>query len=58
MAVPLSWDEIDDASFHPQMFSMKDAARRAEGDDPWKGWRRRARSLVAPRRRLDALLAE
>jgi bifunctional non-homologous end joining protein LigD len=58
VAVPLAWEEVDDASFHPQMFSMKDAARRAEGPDPWKGWRRRARSLAGPRRRLDRLLAE
>ena len=58
VAVPVAWEEVEDSSFHPQMFSMKDAPARAEGPDPWKGWRRRARSLAAPRRRLDALLAE
>lgn len=58
VAVPLAWEEIDDSGFHPQMFSMKDAARRAGEPDRWKGWRRRARSLTAARRRLDDLLAE
>jgi bifunctional non-homologous end joining protein LigD len=58
VAVPLAWEEIEDSAFHPQMFSMSDAARRAEEPDPWKGWRRRARSITAARRRLDALLAE
>jgi bifunctional non-homologous end joining protein LigD len=42
VAVPLHWDEIDDKDFHPQRFSFTEAIKR---DDPWKGWRRQARSL-------------
>jgi bifunctional non-homologous end joining protein LigD len=57
VAVPLSWDELDEPDFHPQAYSLREAMARAGGADPWKGWRRRARSLRAARSRLDALLS-
>jgi bifunctional non-homologous end joining protein LigD len=56
VAVPLAWEELDQRGFKPQRFSMKDALERAGKDDPWTGWRRRARSLGPARRRLDALI--
>lgn len=42
VAAPLHWDEIDHPTFHPQQFSFSDVINR---DDPWSGWRRRARGL-------------
>ena len=59
VAMPLDWSEVDDKKLHPQKWSIKTAVRRIENEpDPWAGWRRRARSLKTPRKRLDALLAE
>lgn len=59
VAMPLDWSEVDSKKLHPQAWSIKTAVKRAERDpDPWKGWRRRARSLGGPRKTLDALLAE
>ena len=59
VAVPLDWSELDDRDLHPQRWSMKAAIDRARtSPDPWAGWRRRARSLKEPRKRLDELLEE
>jgi bifunctional non-homologous end joining protein LigD len=57
VAVPLRWEELDEPDFHPQAYSLREAMGRAGGPDPWKGWRRRARSLRTARPRLDALLS-
>ncbi len=57
VAVTLDWDEALDKSFRPGSFSFEDAVERAE-NDPWKGWRRRARSLDRPREKLARILAE
>jgi bifunctional non-homologous end joining protein LigD len=55
VALPLAWGEVDEG-FRPREFAMAEALRRVEGRvDPWRGWRRRTRSLVRARRRLDAL---
>jgi bifunctional non-homologous end joining protein LigD len=56
VAMPLEWDEIDGRGFSPREYSMGLALKRVEEPDPWAGWRRRARSLGEPRRRLDELL--
>ena len=59
VAVPLDWSELDDKKLHPQRWTMKETLSRVRaGPDPWAGWRRRARSLKAARRRLDRLLEE
>ncbi len=59
VAMPLDWSEVEKGKLDPQQWTIKSAIRRvADGHDPWKGWRRRARSLTEPRRRLDALLDE
>jgi bifunctional non-homologous end joining protein LigD len=52
VAVPLDWEEIDAPDFHPQGFSLKEALTR---DDPWAGWRRRARGLERAAGRLRRL---
>jgi bifunctional non-homologous end joining protein LigD len=54
VAVPLHWDEIDEESFHPRQFSFAEAIKR---DDPWEGWRRRARSLERATALIDKLRA-
>jgi DNA primase len=55
--MPITWSEVEDRKLKPQRYRMKDAIRAVErGDDPWKGWRRHARSLKQPRRKLDRLL--
>jgi bifunctional non-homologous end joining protein LigD len=48
VAVPLFWDEVSDRSLRPDGFGMPDALKRAEGEDPWAGFRRAARTLKAP----------
>jgi bifunctional non-homologous end joining protein LigD len=55
VAAPLDWDEIDTPGFHPQRFSMADVIDR---DDPWAGWRRRARSLAGPAARLERVAVD
>lgn len=42
VAAPVDWGEIDDLDFHPQKFSFAEVVDR---DDPWSGWKRRARGL-------------
>jgi bifunctional non-homologous end joining protein LigD len=58
VATPLDWSELDDRKLSPTTFVLRTFERRLAGDDPWAGMRRRARSLTAARRRLDALLAD
>lgn len=57
VAVTLDWDEVDAKRFGPRDCSMKDVIERTKSD-PWKGWRRRARSLSTARSRLTKLLAD
>lgn len=54
VSMPISWSEVEDRRLTAQRYKMKDAL--AESSDPWKGWRRHARSLKKPRRDLDRLL--
>jgi bifunctional non-homologous end joining protein LigD len=59
VAMPLDWDEVDDKKLHPQKWSIKSGLKRALTEpDPWSGWRKYARGLREPRKRLDELLAE
>lgn len=56
VAMPLSWEEVEDRKLDPQRYKMREAIAVVEsGVDPWKGWRRRARSLTEPARRLERL---
>jgi bifunctional non-homologous end joining protein LigD len=52
VAATLDWSEINDPDFHPQQFSMADAVKRSE---PWKGWRRHARSLTHAIARIERI---
>lgn len=57
VAVTLDWNEATSSSFDPRAFTIANVFRRlAQKDDPWAGWRRRARSLSGPRKRLDDLI--
>jgi bifunctional non-homologous end joining protein LigD len=50
-AMPIHWDELDDARLRPDRWTVKNAAARLEeAGDPWKGMMRRARKLPAPAR--------
>lgn len=57
VATPLSWHDVDDRRLTPHRYTIKNIFRRlSRVDEPWAGFRRRARSLQGPRRRLDMLL--
>lgn len=57
VAATLDWDEATSSSFDPRAFTIENVFRRlSQKDDPWSGWRRHARSLTAPRKRLDDLI--
>lgn len=57
VAVPLDWDEVSDSDLRGDAYHTRNVATRLEReDDPWKGMGRHARSLTAPRRKLDEIL--
>lgn len=59
VAMPLDWAEVEDRKLNPRAWSIKSAIKRiANEPDPWKGWRRKARSLARARSRLDELRDE
>lgn len=53
VSMPIGWSEVEDPSLTADRYSMADALELTE--DPWKGWRRSARSLAEPRRRFARL---
>ncbi|MEW2295424.1 non-homologous end-joining DNA ligase [Streptomyces sp. NPDC006743] len=55
VAVPLSWDQLDDPALGPRRWTIDDAADQAR-TRPWADVPGRGRSLGPARRRLDALL--
>lgn len=56
VATPVAWREL--SSVQAQSYRVANLFRRlAQRDDPWAGWRRRARSLDAAHRRLAKLRA-
>ncbi|MGH2787711.1 MAG: non-homologous end-joining DNA ligase [Actinomycetota bacterium] len=58
IAMPLSWEEVADPGLSPQDYRMKQVMRETPANkDSWKGWRRRARSLKDPARRLERLMS-
>jgi bifunctional non-homologous end joining protein LigD len=57
VATPLDWSELSDSRLGPQRWNVRNLFRRLDRDgDPWAAIARSARSLGAPRRRLDKLL--
>jgi bifunctional non-homologous end joining protein LigD len=56
VALPIAWAELEAGRVKPDGFGMEDALRAlSNGGDPWKGWRRRARSLKEPAKRLKRI---
>jgi bifunctional non-homologous end joining protein LigD len=54
VAMPLDWAEVESPDLDPRAWSIKSAIQRVtDKPDPWRGWRRRARSLTRARSRLD-----
>ncbi|MEU2063232.1 non-homologous end-joining DNA ligase [Streptomyces sp. NPDC013455] len=54
VAVPLTWEQVDDPGVDARRWSLADAVDQAR-TDPWAGVPRRGRSLTRPRNRLAAL---
>ena len=57
VAVPIAWRELPDPALTGSRWNTRNLASRLRKKDPWEGLARRARSLTAPRRKLDRLLA-
>jgi bifunctional non-homologous end joining protein LigD len=56
VAVPVSFEDLERRALGPRDFTVATVFRKiARRDDPWKGMRRRARSLAPARERLDRL---
>lgn len=55
VAVPVSWDQLDDPDLGPRRWTIEDAVDQARSD-PWAGLLGRGRSLGTARRRLDKLV--
>lgn len=55
VAMPLAWEEVEDRRLTPRRYTLKRASKAIEEPNPWQGWRRRARSLKGPARRLSRL---
>lgn len=58
VAAPVRWEELQQAGLESRSFTIGNVFRRlGQIDDPWEGWRRRARSLRAAKKRLEAIAA-
>ena len=56
VAAPVEWEELEEQDLGPKSFTITDVPARVEKiGDPWKGWRRRARSLEKAAARLARL---
>ena len=54
VAMPLYWEEVEDPKLVPGRYRITDALQAVDGGhDPWRGWRRRARSLTKARSKLE-----
>jgi bifunctional non-homologous end joining protein LigD len=57
VAVPIDWDELDDAALTSRRYTIGDVAGLVEArPDPWVGMSRRGRALDKARRRLERML--
>ncbi|MBT3154157.1 ATP-dependent DNA ligase [Streptomyces sp. CHD11] len=54
VAVPVSWDQLDDPELHARRWTIADAVEQAR-TDPWDGLLSRGRALGPARRRLAGL---
>lgn len=54
VAVPVSWDQLDDPGLHARRWTVADAVEQVR-TDPWSDLPRRGRALGPARRRLAAL---
>ncbi|MGP4084390.1 non-homologous end-joining DNA ligase [Streptomyces sp. KR55] len=54
VAVPVTWDQLDEPDFGPRRWTIADAADQAR-TNPWADTPTRGRALGPARRRLDAL---
>jgi bifunctional non-homologous end joining protein LigD len=54
VATPIPWDQLDDRSLRPGLFTIGTVFDHVD-PDPWKGIRRQARSLREARTRLAAI---
>ncbi|MGH9246669.1 MAG: non-homologous end-joining DNA ligase [Acidimicrobiales bacterium] len=52
IAVPVTWDSLDDPELISSRYTIRDAEAILARDDPWAGIARRARSLSEPADRL------
>ncbi len=55
VAMPITWDELDDPKLTPQRWDIKTAVERT-GSEPWSGLSKKAKSLTRARKALDKLL--
>jgi len=56
VAVPVAWSDLERSGIGPRDYTVENVFRRiARRDDPWAGWRRRARSIEPARERLARL---
>ncbi|MBQ0852364.1 non-homologous end-joining DNA ligase [Streptomyces sp. BH-SS-21] len=54
VAVPVAWDQLEDAELGPRRWTIADAVDQAR-TNPWSGLLRSGRALAPARRRLNAL---
>jgi bifunctional non-homologous end joining protein LigD len=47
VAMPIGWEELSDGKLRPDRWTIENCGERVDGDDPWQGFGRRARSLPA-----------
>ena len=58
VARPVFWRELDDPSFNPKLYGMKNVSYWLDPrSDPWSGMVRRARSLREPKQSIGGILA-
>lgn len=58
VATPVRWSEIANERIHARSFDLRGMPKRLDADDPWSGWRRRARGLEGARKDLARLSDE
>jgi bifunctional non-homologous end joining protein LigD len=59
VAAPIGWDELAEEDMHPRRFTVRTILERLRAaGDPWKSIGKRAASLGAARKRLDALIGD
>lgn len=58
VSMPITWTQLEDRRTGPQTFTIENIHEHInEGEDPWSGISRRARSLSRPREKLRELVA-